>query len=243
MGESGRRKAGPACRAQEMSDTAPQHIAGNPTPSSRIAEDIRQRIRRGSYAPGQRLIEVDLAEEFAVGRGRIREVCKTLVGEGYLELIENRGVYVRRFSREEILEMGRVREVLEGLSARLTAERELSSEQRRRLEAHQERLDRAAEARDVDTYNTENFAYHATICQLSDNRHVADFLYRVRLPLYRLQLPSSFSLDSMAVSNRDHQVITASILAGNGDAAEAAMRAHVRAGNAHVASLPEDCFF
>lgn len=207
-----------------------------------IADDIKTRIYRGGYAPGQRLIEIDLAEEFSVGRGRIREVFKTLVGEGYLEFIENRGVYVRRFSRAEILGMGRVREVLEGLSARLAAERELTGEQRDLLRSHQNRLDDAEAYNDVERYNAENFAYHATICRIADNRHLEQSLARVRLPLYRLQLPRSFSSDSMATSNRDHQVITSSILAGKPDAAEAAMRAHVHAGNQHVLRIAEEHF-
>ncbi|MEQ9811722.1 MAG: GntR family transcriptional regulator [Azospirillaceae bacterium] len=213
-----------------------------PARTAEVAEGVRQRIQRGAYAPGQRLIEVDLADEFAVGRGRIREVFKTLVGEGYLEFVENRGVYVRRFSRAEILEMGRVREVLEGLAARMAAEKDKTAEERRRLEAHQTTLDQAASRADIDAYNTENFAYHQTICAISGNRHVAEFLMRVRLPLYRLQLPSSFSADSMSRSNQDHRVITAAILSGNPDAAEAAMRAHIRTGNAHVASLPDRYF-
>jgi len=209
---------------------------------SGIVDGIKTRIHRGAYAPGQRLIEIDLAQEYAVGRGRIREVLKTLVGEGYLEFIANRGVYVRRFSREEILEMGRVREVLEGLAARLAAEAELTEEQRSALTAHQATLDAAEVANDVDRYNAENFSYHATICTIAANRHVSEFLHRVRLPLYRLQLPRNFSFDSMSSSNRDHKVITAAILSGNADAAEAAMRAHVRAGNAHVARLPQHLF-
>ena len=204
-----------------------------------IADGIKSHIQRGGFAPGQRLIEVDLAEQFAVGRGRIREAFKTLVGEGYLEFVKNRGVYVRRFSRAEILEMGRVREVLEGLSARLAAEKELVPEQRRLLSEHQDRLNDAEAHNDVDRYNLENFEYHATICAIAGNRHVEQSLARVRLPLYRLQLPPSFSRDSMATSNRDHQVITSSILAGKPDAAEAAMRAHVHAGNQHVIRLAE----
>lgn len=207
-----------------------------------ICDGIKSRIHRGGYAPGQRLIEIDLAEEFAVGRGRIREVFKTLVGEGYLEFVKNRGVYVRRFTRAEILEMGRVREVLEGLAARLAAEAELTDEQRTLLRSLQSRMDEAEASNDVDRYNSENFQYHAAICAIANNRHVAQSLERVRLPLYRLQLPRSFSSDSMATSNRDHQVITSSILAGKPDAAEAAMRAHVHAGNQHVARLAEEHF-
>jgi GntR family transcriptional regulator of vanillate catabolism len=213
-----------------------------PLSTGAIADQIKARIHSGAYAPGQRLIEVDLATEYDAGRGRIREVFKTLVGQGYLEFIVNRGVYVRRFTRAEILEMGRVREVLEGLSARLAAEAELSPDQRARIEAHQVELNRAELARDVDAYNSENFRYHAAICAVAGNRHVDEFLHRVRLPLYRLQLPRNFSSDSMTSSNRDHQVITAAILSGNPDAAEAAMRAHVRAGNAHVMRISESFF-
>ncbi|UJQ94863.1 GntR family transcriptional regulator [Mariluticola halotolerans] len=217
-------------------------VAAAPQTLAKIAERIRERIRRGTFAPGQRLIEVDLADEFQVGRGRIREVFKILVGEGFLEFIENRGVYVRRFTRAEILEMGQVREVLEGLAARLAAEMPKTQEQVDQLRAHQAALDAAANSFDIDGYNRENFAYHATICGMSENRHIEAFLYRVRLPLYRLQLPRSFTEDSMSRSNSDHQVITAAIISGNPDAAEAAMRAHVRTGNQHVASLPHDYF-
>lgn len=212
------------------------------SPAASIADDIKAKIHRGYYAPGQRLIEVDLADEFDVGRGRIREVFKTLVGEGYLQFVENRGVYVRRYTREEILEMGRVREVLEGLSARLAAETVLVQAQRGALSSHQEVLDTAEQGGDIDRYNAENFAYHATIAGIAGNRHVVDFLQRVRLPLYRLQLPRSFSADSMARSNADHKVITTAILSGSPDAAEAAMRAHVRAGNEHVLRLAEHYF-
>lgn len=221
-----------------MSETATLALSS----ADGLADGIRERIRHGSYAPGQRLIEVDLAEEFGVGRGRIREVFRTLVGEGYLEFVENRGVYVRRFSRLEILEMGRVREVLEGLAARIAAERELQPEDADRLRRHQAALDAAAARHDIDGYNRENYAYHATICEMSGNGLIEEFLTRVRLPLYRLQLPRSFTEDSMARSNRDHQVITSAILSGNPDAAEAAMRAHVRSGNQHVASLDERYF-
>lgn len=217
-------------------------IADHPGAPGAIAELIKTKIHRGLFAPGQRLIEVDLAEEFAVGRGRIREVFKTLVGEGYLQFVENRGVYVRRFTREEILEMGRVREVLEGLSARLAAEAMLSGSDRDALVAHQATLDDAETRGDVDRYNAENFAYHATIARIAGNRHMIDSLERVRLPLYRLQLPRSFSADSMSRSNSDHKVITASILARSPDAAESAMRAHVRAGNEHVVRLAEHYF-
>lgn len=224
-----------------MTELAASKAPPVPSPGE-MADNIRDRIRRGSYAPGQRLIEVDLAHEFGVGRGRVREAFRTLVGEGYLEFIENRGVYVRRFSKEQILGMGRVREVLEGLAARLAAEKRHSQKEIEALNAHQAALDEAEARHDVEVFNAANYAYHAAICEMAGSPLIDEFLKRVRLPLYRLNLPRSFTENSMATSNRDHKVITAAILSGNPDAAEAAMRAHVRAGNQHVASLEDQHF-
>lgn len=207
-----------------------------------LAAALKARILSGALPPGQRLIEMDLAEEFGTGRGRVREAFRVLVGEGYLEFVANRGVLVRRYSRAEMLAMGRTREVLEGLAARMAAERRPQGEERQGLETLQARMDVAEAAVDLDAFNIANREYHSVIARLSRNGHVVDFLDRVRVPLVRLQLPRSFAADSIGRSNSDHRVITAAILSGAPEAAEAAMRAHVQAGNAHIASLPDEVF-
>ena len=207
-----------------------------------IAQTLRSRILDGRYALGQRLIEMELAEDFGVGRGRVREAFRMLVGEGYLHFAANKGVLVRRYSREELLSMGRAREVLEGLSARLAAERDLTDAERAALQDLQNQMDQAEGAGDVEGFAHGNRDYHVMIENLGANIHVRDFVNRVRLPLVRLQLPHSFAAESMPASNRDHRVITAAILSGAPEAAEAAMRAHVSAGNAHISALPDDSF-
>lgn len=217
-------------------------VEDTPTQSMQIAAELKRRMQSGAYAPGQKLVEMDIADEFQVGRGRIREVFRTLVGEGYLEFVANRGVFVRRYTRAEMLEVGNVREVLEGLAARLAAEHALKEEDQDRLKDIQSRMNDAEAAGDTDRFNRLNRSYHDLISDFAGNQHVTEFLGRLRVPLFRLQLPLSFAVDSLARSNRDHRVITTAILMGNGDAAEAAMRAHVRAGNAHISSLPGDAF-
>lgn len=207
-----------------------------------IMAELKARIHSGQYSFGQRLIEMDLAAEFGAGRGRIREAFRMLVGEGYLEFVANRGVLVRRYTRDEMISIGRVREVLEGLAARLAAESRPQGAARIALEAAQGRMDAAEEAGDFDLFNLENRVYHSLIEDLADNDLAGTFIERVRTPLVRLQLPRSFAVDSMVRSNLDHRTITMAILSGSPDAAEAAMRAHVRAGNEHIASLPDAAF-
>jgi DNA-binding GntR family transcriptional regulator len=216
--------------------------AGKVNTTEDIMTELKARIHGGRYSFGQRLIEMDLAAEFGAGRGRIREAFRMLVGEGYLEFVANRGVLVRRYTREEMIAIGRVREVLEGLAARLAAENRPEGNARKALEASQERMDAAEEAGDLDLFNLENRVFHSLIEDLAGNDLAGTFIERVRTPLVRLQLPRSFAVDSMTRSNLDHRTIAMAIISGSPDAAEAAMRAHVRAGNEHIASLPDEVF-
>ena len=205
--------------------------------SEGIAQHLKTRILAGEFRPGQRLTEMDLAAEYGAGRGRVREAFRILVGQGFLEFVANRGVLIRRYDREEFLSMGRAREVLEGLAARLAAERALNAEERAELSALQDRMDGSSAARDLDAFSVENREFHALIARLAGNEHIIAFLERVNIPLARLQLPVSFAADSIERSNLDHRTITMAILSGSPAAAEAAMRAHVQAGNRHIASL------
>ena len=207
-----------------------------------ITTALKARIFSGALRPGVRLIETELAEEYGVGRGRIREAFRILVGEGHLVSHANRGVLVRRYGRAELLDMGRAREVLESLAARLAAERTLTEDQRDALRAVQDRMDAAETAQDLETYSRENRTYHTLIETLADNAHVADLIERVRVPYLGLRLPQLFALEQLRQSNEGHRFVTYAILAGAPDVAEAAMRSHIRSGNAHTAALPDEIF-
>ena len=207
-----------------------------------IVRALRGRIFSGDLVPGMRLIETDLAEDFGVGRGRIREAFRVLVGEGHLAALSNRGVVVRRYTRAELLDMGRAREVLESLAARIAAEKTLTSLQRDALQKAQDRMDAAEAACDLETYSHENRAYHALIETIADNKHLTDLIERVRVPNLGLRLPQLFAVDQLRESNDGHRFVTYAILAAAPDVAEAAMRNHIRTGNAHMESLPDDVF-
>ena len=207
-----------------------------------IVAALRDRILDGRLAPGARLIETGLAREFAVGRSRIREAFRVLAGEGHLETLANRGVTVRRYGRRDLLDMGRAREVLESLAARLAAERGLDPAQRYTLRAAQDRMDAAEAAGDLEAYSRGNRAYHATIEAMAGNAHVADLIERVRIPYLGLRLPHLFTVEQLRQSNEGHRFVTYAILAGAPEVAEAAMRSHIRAGNDHFAALPDGAF-
>lgn len=207
-----------------------------------LADHLRDRIRQGVFVPGQRLIEADLTLELGVGRGRVREVLRTLVGEGLLDFQENRGVLVRRLTRSEVAEIGQTREALEGLCARLAASRDLEPADAERLKALQAELDAAASVADLARYNQANRDYHHLIAELAGNRFANEFLGRIAAASVRLQFAAALNSARMLGGNADHHMITTAILGGNPDVAEVAMRAHVRRGNAHLAELADHLY-
>lgn len=81
---------------------------------------IKERILKGEYSPGQRLITNDLAIELGVSRMPIREALQRLeAATGLVTLIPHKGAIVNETSEEDLVEVFQIRVVLEGLAARL----------------------------------------------------------------------------------------------------------------------------
>jgi DNA-binding GntR family transcriptional regulator len=82
---------------------------------------IRESISTGHFPPGAPLKESELARELGVSRTPVREALNQLSKEGLVQFISGRGAFVHRWSRDEVVEVLLIREVLEGLAARLAA--------------------------------------------------------------------------------------------------------------------------
>ena len=83
---------------------------------------LRERIARQDIAPGAKLREQELADEFGVPRTRIREVFGVLESRGLIERIPNRGAVVSRLELEHVFQLYEVRAVLEGMCVRLATQ-------------------------------------------------------------------------------------------------------------------------
>lgn len=95
---------------------------GAATRAPDLFEILRQRIGQQDIAPGAKLREQDLAQEFDVPRTLIREVFSGLEQRGLIERIPNRGAVVKRLDLSQIFHIYDTREVLEGLSIRLATQ-------------------------------------------------------------------------------------------------------------------------
>jgi DNA-binding GntR family transcriptional regulator len=208
----------------------------------RIGAEIRRGIKEGRFAPGQRLIEADLTRALGVSRGPLREAMARLAGDGLVRIEPNRGVTVRALTREEVRSISAIREVLEGLAARLAAAR--IDEAGNRVEFRRVWADMSsARARsNASAYVDANEEFHSTIVRIGGNLPLAELLEQLRTPLYRFQFRSRLTPESLTHGHEEHAEVAEAILGGDPERAERAMRRHLRHSAKLIGSLPDDAF-
>ena len=132
----------------------------------RIAQELRGLIMEGAFEPGERLNEAALAQRMGTSRGPIREALRALAGWGLVTPVPNRGVYVRKLSVREMLEVYDLRALVFGYAAEQAAERATEAD-KQALEALLDAMDEASAREDGATYYELNLKFHALVLQLS----------------------------------------------------------------------------
>jgi DNA-binding GntR family transcriptional regulator len=206
-----------------------------------VAASLAADIAAGRLAPGTRLTEAALAARFGLSRGPLREALRQLAAEGLVAHARHRGAAVRRLGRADVAAIYDLREVVEGLAARLAAGR-LDTPARHALATAFGHLAAAAMAADAAAYGAANAAFHALLVRLAGNPLLPPLVERLSLPALRLQFRLLLDRPAMQESQAGHAAVCEALMAGNGDAAEAAMRAHLRAAAARLQALPDSLF-
>ncbi|RFC65978.1 GntR family transcriptional regulator [Fulvimarina endophytica] len=143
--------------------------------SDSIASDLRARIIRGDLRPGQRLVERDLAEWYAISRTPVREAIHLLNIEGLVVLRPNRGAEVASMTAETARDLFAVIAELESLAAREFATR-ISSARLREIEARHTRMQGHFERRELEPYFAINTAIHEFIIEECGNPILVDMI-------------------------------------------------------------------
>jgi DNA-binding GntR family transcriptional regulator len=200
---------------------------GDPIVNPRELVDwVRERIRNGSYVPGQRLIEADITRATGAPRAKVREALQRLETEGLVVIEEFRGASVRALGLEEARQIYGARTALEGYAAGEFARRG-SVEAKHRLQGLQEAMDALESTGNHDAFAKINAAWHALIVEGSGNGRIAQLLSGLNIQIYRLLFATFYNAKRIDDANADHRLITAAIVAGRADEAEAAMRMHI----------------
>lgn len=192
-----------------------------------VFETIRQGIVTGRFAPGQRLVIRDLAEEIGYSRSTFREAFRRLAAEKLVSLIPNRGVAVQRLTPREMADLFEIRELLEGQAARRAAERIGERDHRKHFVAMWDKA-RRSDPSDRSAFIEHNQLFHGTIVELSGNTRLPEMLSQLQIPILMFQWRTIMTRQETETSQAEHETIAKAILEGRPDQAEIAMRRHVQ---------------
>ncbi len=213
------------------------------TQSLTRAEEIRQllaeEIVRGRLPPGIQLDETDIARKFGVSRTPVREAIRQLEATGLAEARPRRGAVVAAVTKERLDEMFFVMLEMEALCAREAALC-MTRDERAALAALHGTGTHLAVAGDVDGYYRHNLIFHDAIYVGSHNAYLAETTQTVRKRLAPFRRAQFSGEKRTELSHLEHGLVVDAILAGEGDAAAAAMRAHISVvREAYATLMPE----
>lgn len=180
--------------------------------------------------PGQRLVEMELASHYGVGRNSVREALQRLEAEGIVELFRNRGAAVRLLTLQQTLDVLDVAERMTGLLARTAARGLVDAAQGAPLAAALDELAQADRAEDADGFARGRRHFYRALLALSGSAELQRLFPAIQMPIVYAQyrLPG---LQRLRL--RDYQAMAQAVLAGAQEPADAAGMAHVR----HVREL------
>ncbi|TFY96395.1 GntR family transcriptional regulator [Ramlibacter rhizophilus] len=220
----------------------PRAADGEPSGSQAVKALLRLRelVLAGELAPGARIAELAIVERLGMSRTPIRAALMRLEQEGLLESLPNGGYAVRTFSERDVIDAIELRGTVEGLAARMAAERGVPSVVLAEARACIEGIDTLLRGAVLDDeafhrYVALNARFHQLLAEMAGSGTLARELERVvRLPFASpsafvvLQADSPQARDMLVVAQDQHRQVLEAIEQRAGSRAEAIMREHSR---------------
>jgi DNA-binding GntR family transcriptional regulator len=189
------------------------------------ADALRERIVSGFFLPGERLTEEALADLLSISRGTVRSALQKLTFAGLVKQMPYKGWKVPHLTAKDAWELYTLRSSLEGLAARLVADK-ITPEKRTALRAALKKLSEAAQAGSRPAVATADFEFHKTVIRLAEHERLLR-QYGLVEQQVRIYIASCDSLlPSLEDIARQHEPIVEAFCEGHGEAAEHMAQVH-----------------
>jgi DNA-binding GntR family transcriptional regulator len=150
-----------------------------------VAAVLREKIIAGDIAPGELIVERQWAAQLGVAQASVREALNILAAEGFILRVPGRRARATQFSKQDVEQIYEIREVLEGLAARLIVERKVDLVP---IERAWDAMQRAAAASDIKALVDADLRFHLSLCEESGNALLAKQARRLLVPLFAFVL-------------------------------------------------------
>lgn len=171
-----------------------------------VFNTLRQAILRGELKPGERLMEIQLANKLGVSRTPIREAIRKLELEGLVLMIPRKGAEVAEITEKNMLDVLEVRKALEELSVQLACDR-ISKGQIEELKVAAKEFQQVLKSGDVTRIAEADVKFHDIIFAATDNQRLISLLNNLREQMYRFRVEYLKQKDCYPKLMEEHDMI------------------------------------
>lgn len=191
--------------------------------ADQVYVELKERIRNHRFSPGSRINVEAITDELDISRTPIWEAIRRLERDGLVENPgRNKGVYMKTLSRQEALKLYEVREVLEGLSARLCAEC-ITDDALKKLASILKEQQKIVEKQDLIAYSRSDFDFHKTIYDACGNHILSELLENIKNRMQPINIHVANHLEGFY---EDHIRVFEALRNRSSSEAEEAFRIH-----------------
>ena len=192
-----------------------------------VFENLRGAIVEGKLKPGQRLMEVQLAEQLGVSRTPVREAIRKLELEGLVVMLPRKGAYVANMSLKDVVDVLEIRASLEGLAASLSAER-ITDEDIKKLESIVEEFENNVDESNVEALLKKDVEFHECIFKSTNNKRLHQLINSLWEQVYRFRVAYISDYDSTVNIVEEHKMILDAIKRGDSEMAKKYAMEHIQ---------------
>jgi len=191
-----------------------------------VCESLREAIRNGVLRPGERIMEIQLAEELGVSRTPVREALRKLELEGYVVMMPRRGTYVASMSIRDINEIFEIRTALESLSNGLAADH-ITDDELEHLQRLLVIIGGYIKEGNIDKIVETDIEFHDTMYHAARNERLVGIISNLRDQLTRFRTLSMSYPGRLEETLEEHRLIVEAIANGDRKSASKAAERHM----------------
>lgn len=192
-----------------------------------IFNTLREAIIVGELKPGERLMEVQLAEKMGVSRTPVREAIRKLELEGLVEMIPRKGAHVADLSVKDIMDVLEVRATLDGLATALSASR-ITEDEIKELKHVQSQFANYVEKENLQGTIKKDVEFHDIIYRSSRNDKLIQIANNLREQVQRFRVIYLKDYGSPKDIVKEHSEIFEAVLRKDSEAARIAAKKHIK---------------
>ena len=191
-----------------------------------VFKTLRQAILKGDMEPGERLMEITLANKLGVSRTPIREAIRKLELEGLVHMVPRKGAIVASISEKDMRDVLEVRVTLEELAVKLAIQN-MEKPDIDQLKKAARNFESAVIARDIVDIVEADVMFHDVIYNKTNNGRLIQIINNLREQMYRYRLEYVKDARTHSILISEHQDIITALEKKNVDEAKNAVRQHI----------------